>query len=190
MQIPSPSILKENTEAGGQKYLSPSKPETKFGEIESEPKQHWLPENMLLGFDFWRGACFVVEFCNLFRISTRTWLSGLVRGSFLWFLRSKSSGCIVIKVMAWGEKTTTNSNHEPLLPPTLSPAPSTPTTKSMYTAKKGTLQKPTIPCENYLQKIVWIIPLRKELWHIQQKKTRAGQHPRKSMIMKINCQSL
>ena len=28
----------------------------------------------------------------------------------------------------------------------------------MYTAKKGTLQKPTIPCENYLQKIVWIIP--------------------------------
>ena len=71
---------------------------------------------MLLGFDFWQGACFVVEFCNLFRISTRTWLSGLVRGSFLWFLRSKSSGCIVIKVMAWGEKppqipTTNSTNH-------------------------------------------------------------------------------
>ena len=35
-----PSILKENIDAGGQKYLSPAKPETKFGEIESEPKQH------------------------------------------------------------------------------------------------------------------------------------------------------
>ena len=189
MQIPSPSILKENIEAGGQKYLSPAKLKTKFGEIESEPKQHWLPENMLLGFDFWRGACFVVEFCNLFRISTRTWLSGLVRGSFLWFLRSKSSGCIVIKVMAWGEKTTTNSNHEPLLP--LSPAPSTPTTKSMYTAKKRHPSKTNHTLWELFAKNCLDHPwLRKELWHIQQKKTRAGQHPRKSMIIKINCQSL
>ena len=47
----------------------------------------------------------------------------------------------------------------------------------MYTAKKGTLQKPTIPCENYLQKIAWSnwsIPLRKELWHITTEEDQGG----------------
>ena len=37
----------------------------------------------------------------------------------------------------------------------------------MYTAKKGTLQKPELPSENYLQKKCLDHPcLRKELWHI------------------------
>ena len=45
----------------------------------------------------------------------------------------------------------------------------------MYTAKKGTLQKPAIPCENYLQKNCLDHPcLRKELWHITTEEDQGG----------------